>query len=328
MMGPMTHARGRAAVWAAVGALLLAGCSSAGDSARTAEWSSTDSMGAAVAPEAAVPGQAGSAAQDSAGGADGADAPAGADVDPDQGQVVVTGSATVRVEDPEQALADLSAAVSALDGRVASSTVSGADARPSAWAEVRVPTDSYQKLTDALAGLGDVVELSTSTQDVGQQVADLDARAKALQASIDRLTALVEKADTTKDLLEAEQELTTRQAELDSLTGQRQYLADQVAYSTLTVSLDPKAEALDPDPSVWERSWRAFLSSAEAVLTVVVFLLPWLAAAAVIGVPIWLVARRRSAARAALAAPEERPPTRAGGADADGSGQAEEDRLG
>ncbi len=280
-------------VLAVTGLLVLAGCGTTGSEGSGAADSAVPSvdLGAAERVEAPEAGEVGTGGKQ-----------VGTEFDPAQDQVVVTGSATVRVEDSEAALAALTRTVTSLDGRVSSSSISKADARGSAWAQVRVPSDSYEELTDSLSGLGDVVELSTSTDDVGQRVADLDARQKALQASIDRLTALIDQAETTADLLEAERELTTRQAELDSLTGQRRYLADQVAYSTLSVTLDPQAEAVDPDPSIWQRSWTAFLESAEAVLTVVVFLVPWLVVAAVIGVPLWWARRRRRNRGAADAA--------------------------
>lgn len=287
-MCDMRHITARAASLALVALLALAGCSSSEDGSAATGSTGTDLSGLStveVAPE-----EAGGAAADSA---DAGTSAAGSEVDPDQGKVVVTGSASVRVEDPQAALAALTATVAGLGGRVASSTVTGGGSVPSARAQVRVPTDAYERLTDSLSDLGQVVDLSTSTEDVGQQVADLDARADALSASIDRLTQLVEQAETTKDLLEAEQELTARQSELDSLTSQRAYLADQIAYSTLEVSLDRRAEAAEPDRSVWQRSWDAFVAGMRGIGEAVVWVLPWALLAAVVAAAVTLAVRRR-----------------------------------
>jgi len=197
-------------------------------------------------------------------------------------QVVVTGEASVRASDPVAALAELTATVGDLGGSVASSTTDTDGNSPSAWATVRVPAARYQELLDSLPELGTVISTSTTTEDVGQQVADLDARIEALGASVSRLRTLIDEASSTKDLLEAESQLTSRQAELDSLRAQRTYLADQVTLSTLSVSLLAERVVDDPGASVWQRSWEAFLGALRGIGVGLVWALPWLVVTAVV----------------------------------------------
>lgn len=274
---------------ALAGLLVLAGCSAGGgreDSSGSAAVPAVE-LGTGSADGAEVDtGSAGTSSADRAAAAtqDGADVPA---------QVVVTGEATVRSADPVPALADLTETVADLGGSVASSTTDTQGDRPSAWATLRVPATRYQDLVDALPGLGTVLSSSTSTEDVGQYLADLDARSQALEASITRLSALIDQATSTADLLEAEGQLTSRQAELDSLNAQRAYLADQVAMSTLTVTLVGERAAEDPGASVWERSWQAFLGAVRGIGIGIVWALPWLVVLAVVLVPVVVVRRRR-----------------------------------
>lgn len=238
--------------------------------------------------------EAGSAAEEAADAA-AADGQGVADITQ---QVVVTGEASVRAPDPVAALADLTATVTSLGGSVASSTTDTDGNSPSAWATVRVPATRYQELLDSLPGLGTVISSSTSTEDVGQQVTDLDARIDALGASVSRLRTLIDEASSTKDLLEAEAQLTSRQAELDSLRAQRAYLADQVSLSTLTVRLLAERVVDDPGASVWQRSWDAFLAALRGIGTGLVWALPWLVLTAVVVAAVALgnrlVARRRA----------------------------------
>lgn len=201
--------------------------------------------------------------------------------------VVTTGWAAVRSEDPTAAAQEFQEVTIALGGRVAESETSQAGDFPRATVTVRVPAERYQELVDGLADLGDVIEQSSNSTDVGQQLADLQARRNALQASIDRLTELMATSETTADLLEAEAMITARQAELDSLVAQLTYLESQVAMSTLTVEFATEAAAtVYRQPSVWERSWRYFLDSAEGLLLTFMALLPW---ALVIGVVVWVI---------------------------------------
>lgn len=218
-------------------------------------------------------------------------------------QVIVSGNASLRVEDPEQALADFTATVTGMGGSIQDSSTSNDPVRPSAQATARVPATRYQELLGQLPDLGEVISSQTSTQDVGQVVADLDARAKALQTSVDRLNELIAEASSTKDLLEAEGQLTSRQAELDSINSQRSYLADQVTMSTLSVDLSARSVVADPDSSVWERSWQAFLGALRGIGVGLVWALPWLAVLALVLVPVALVRRRRRGARAAEVGP-------------------------
>ena len=238
--------------------------------------------------------EAGAEAGDATGAA--ADASAAA-ADGPQEQIVVTGQASVDAEDPAAALDAFTDTVDQVGGRISTSSRSADDQWPTASATARVPADRYQELADTLADLGKVVDVTTTTEDVGQQMADLDARADALQTSVDRLSELIEQASSTKDLLEAERELTNRQAELDSLNGQRDWLTDQVAFSTLSVTFATDVQPVDPNPSVWERSWQAFLRSLEGLFTAVVVALPWAAAVALVAVPAVVVVRRRRARR-------------------------------
>ena len=126
---------------------------------------------------------------------------------------------------------------------------------------------------------------SSSSEDVGQDLADIDARIAALETSIERLTTLIEEATTTADLLQAEEMLTYRQAELDSLRGQAEYLRDQVSMSTLSVYFTTTTSQPGPQGSLAE-GWELFLSSIINMFYTLMVLLPWLILAAIVLIPL------------------------------------------
>ncbi len=231
----------------------------------------------------------------------------GADVIPSQ--VIVTGDATVRVEDSVVALAQVETWVEDNGGRVDTSNQEEYASSVRTWATVRVPADRYDALLVYLSELGTVTSKSTSRTDVGQQVADVEARIEALETSVERLTTLMEDATTTADLLEAERELTWRQADLDSLKSQRVWLADQVSLSTLNVTFTMESKPTDPDSNVFKDSWDAFASGMTRIGVALVMLAPWALVLLVIVLPIVALLRRRMKRRrvqraAAIVAPE------------------------
>lgn len=208
-----------------------------------------------------------------------------ADVAQVEQAIIVTGDASVKVDVPSEAVEVFTARVEELGGLISSSEVSQSGSTPSASVTARIPADKYQELVDSLADIGEVLRSSSSSEDVGQDLADIDARIAALETSIERLTTLIEEATTTADLLQAEEMLTYRQAELDSLRGQAEYLRDQVSMSTLSVYFTTTTSQPGPQGSLAE-GWELFLSSIINMFYTLMVLLPWLILAAIVLIPL------------------------------------------
>ena len=224
-------------------------------------------------------------------------------------QIITTAQATVQVDDPAGSADRLAEQVTGLGGRVDDRhTWAGSEDEerpPRASITLRVPSDDLTTVIEDLAEIGDVLEVAQSSEDVTQEVVDIDARIDALRTSTDRLREIMAEASDSADLLEAETALSERQAELESYLSQREALADQVAMSTLTVELQPTAAAeVETSGFVGGLSsgWNALLAFLSTVLVIAGTLVPWVA---VIGLPVaavLLVLRRRR--RRAVAAAE------------------------
>ncbi|MEN5075848.1 DUF4349 domain-containing protein [Isoptericola cucumis] len=201
----------------------------------------------------------------------------------DDREIITTGHATVVVDDPSAAAAELARLVEQAGGRVErrSESAGGADEPGSASMTFRIPSDRMTSAVEALDGLGDVQDVQQDSVDVTGEAQDLDARIAALNTSTGRLRELMADAASTGDLLEVEQELSERQAELDSLTAQRQRLADQVAMSTLDVELvsEPVAVAQSRGGFLGglASGWDALVTTLSTLVLVLGVVLPWLA---------------------------------------------------
>lgn len=269
-------------------ALLLAGCSAGGGSA------SDQGVSGPMPP---VEGQSGGSVVD-ADGSLGSDAEAR--------DVIVTGSMTVTAEDPLAASKDAVRIVESAGGRVdARSEYAPANGDSgSATLTLRIPADRLQEVLDDLAALGRADEISTSTSDVTQAVADLESRIATQRGIIDRLNGMFGQATTIDDLITLETTIAQHQATLEDLEAQQRTVDDQVALSTLSLYLRSEAEAPTQQPmdflSGLAAGWGAFVGFFSGLLVALGVLLPWLVAAALISAAIVVIVRgnrRRRAAR-------------------------------
>ncbi len=201
--------------------------------------------------------------------------------------LVRSGSVLVGTEDPEAARDTFVATILAMGGRVTSESVvteGGGGAQPygpevamsrdmgmsypypwypsgpGIWLTVQVPVEDYDEAMEAARDAGEVVQMQQSTYDVGAQVADVDARIKALEASLVRLTALMDEATDITDVITLEQAISQRQSELDALRAQQRDLENQTAMSQISLTLmSPEDAQNSVDPQPQQTWWESFL---------------------------------------------------------------------
>lgn len=295
MTRPTIRSRtGRAAVLAVLGALLLAGCFGGG----------SDSVG-----EGATDGGGGGSngdfgsREESAGGDDGGtagDPGTALPLGPERldRQVIVTAEIRVRSVDVQRDADRAAQQATTLGGIVSGDVRGGSGAQQTADLVLRVPPERVDQLLDALAGFGEEVSRSVSTEDVTTVKADVDSRVESLQASLDRLRGLLAEASDITDLVSLERELAARESDLESLQAQQRALGDQISLATVSLSL--VAEAPEPEEETatgflggLETGWDAFRSVGSALLTALGASLPFLVLVGLIVGTVGWVSRRR-----------------------------------
>lgn len=215
--------------------------------------------------------------------------------------VVSTGQVTAHPEAIDRARSEVLRLVEAWQGTVAEEETHTDDRGriSDATMTLRVPTSRFDAAMNALGGLGGVEQQSRSSQDVTTRVLDNDARVRAAERSIRRLETLLGRAERLGDVIAIESELARRQADLDSLKSQQDFLSDQSALSTITVYLSRTSEVLE---SQQERGgflaglkdgWAALAGTTTVLLTVIGAVLPFAMVLLLLGVPVWLVVRRK-----------------------------------
>lgn len=217
--------------------------------------------------------------------------------------LIKTGTVRVEVENYSTAEAAIGERATELGGYVSSSDVNLHRSNNETWqtgyVEVRVPSENFSTMYESSRGQGTVLAADSNTEDVTDQLVDLNARLENLRAQRDRLRSLYESANTTEDLLRVQEQLSSVQGEIERLEAKKRSLEDQVAFSTLRVELReprPESERTPRPPAFHEQSpVGAFLNSAQSfitfgrtVLIAGVAAVPWVVG---LGVPALLLVR-------------------------------------
>lgn len=283
--------RSRLVAAAALAATLaLAGCSASGGSSGEAGAPGRQDAAEQAAPQGGPDEQA-------AGGQ--AQAPQPGNAAPaQQRSIIYTGDITLRVDDVDRAAAQVGALVEGAGGFVAGDRRSSRDEQAEAHLTLRVPAERFIATVDELAKLGDEQSRNISTEDVTQQVVDLEAQIASQQASVNRTRDLLARAQNIGEIVSIEAELAKRESTLATLQARQQRLVDLAALSTVTVHLRSRTGGPLEESSGFlgglRAGWDAFLGAAAVLLLVLGFLLPFLVA---FGIPAgllwWLLRRRR-----------------------------------
>jgi hypothetical protein len=164
---------------------------------------------------------------------------------------------------------------------------------------LRVPQQSLDQVMQQIGGLGVVRSRSQTAQDVTDTYVDTASRVKSQRASVDRVRTLLGRATGIGDVVRLESELSRREADLDALEARLAALDDSTTLATLVVTLSrPDTEV--PPPSEengfiagLQAGWHALGASAAVVLQIVGALIPFAVLLSLVGLPVWLVLRRR-----------------------------------
>src|SRR5262245_57892098 len=274
----------RFAVWLVV-PCLLAGC---------AKRERAVSEEAPAAESAAAP----QATRAMAAGASAPSAPAAPK--PSPRKLIKTVEIAIEVRDPEAVAARLQALAEQLGGYV--SGVGGSrmpDGSMQVALTLRIPVERLDAARAEVRKLAaKVLSEQLRTEDVTDQLVDLDARLKTLRATEAELQALLaesrSKARKVEEIMAVYRELTEIRTQIEQIGAQRLGLDRQVSYSTLQVQVYPIAAARPVTGEGW-RPGDTLRGSVRTLLSVLRGLGDFAIFAVVVLVPVgailWLVLR-------------------------------------
>ena len=288
------------------GGMFLAGCSGSSSSASSASGTSARSAaGSEALPATAA--AAGVAGQNAAGGQPGSTgttarlAPAG--------DIIYTAQLTIRAPSVSSATTRAAQIAAGAGGYVSDETTSANPDHPAestASVQLKIPVASYPATLSQLStGLGTQLALRQQTQDVTQQVADVNSQVTSDQAAIAALRALLSHAGSVSGLLSVQNQINAEETSLESMLAQQRALSHETSYATVTLTiLGPKAKPVvhrpKPPPSLaggLGAGWHALRVTVSWTLAILGAVAPFavvaaLAALLIYGGRRWVIHRR------------------------------------
>ncbi|NDU73499.1 DUF4349 domain-containing protein [Actinomadura sp. DSM 109109] len=223
-------------------------------------------------------------------------------------EVVHTADLRVRAGNVETAAAKAKQLAAAAGGYVERESTSSDPARSEI--ALKIPSDRYAEVLGRLGTeLGTKLSLRQEAEDVADEVADVDARVRSAKATLESFRKLLGRAGSVSEIMSIEREISEREADLEALQARQKSLAHRTQYATVTVTLVTKAPPPEEDEprggftGGLRSGWNAFTAFVSGVATVLGWLLPFLVAGAVIGLPVLALRRRLRARSAADPAP-------------------------
>lgn len=203
--------------------------------------------------DGAAVGEQGGPADEAPDDDDGKAADADAAASPPDLLIIRTGTLEIEVRDVAAAVADVDAHIASLGGFVGSSEESASADEGSASVVYRVPAARWGDATRQIRDLADrVVHATVTTEEVTNQVIDLDARVRNLRATEASFQAIMTQAVKIDDVLAVQDQLTHVREEIEQLVAQKEALEERAAYGTLTVVFRLPAP---PAVEVVQRGW-------------------------------------------------------------------------
>lgn len=188
-------------------------------------------------------------------------------------QLILRGQVEIEVQDFEAARRNLTQATETYGGFVSDTRQEVNRIDNQTWTDgelvLRVPHNNFTTLYERARTEGELIEAQQNSQDVTDQLVDIQARLENLRAERNQLRTLYERANQTEDVLKVQERLSEVQGEIERLKARQKSLRQRVALSTITVRLrEPRPEPVRPGPDNWYdiALLAAFLESVNGVV--------------------------------------------------------------
>jgi len=169
---------------------------------------------------------------------------------------------------------------------------------------VKVPPVDLDPLIADLDGTaGTLIGRTQQSEDVTEQLVDLDIRIRVEEQTIAQFEALLAEATEFQDIVTIQSVITEHTIALERLLASQRNVEQRVELSTLTIDLVYRAPAsVGEDPVIadddgiadaFRSGWDAFVGVLFAVGLVLAVAAPFVALAVVLLGVVWLIARRR-----------------------------------
>lgn len=166
-------------------------------------------------------------------------------------KIIYSADAQLETTTFDETVAAITEMISAYGGFVESSSVNGANyynksrgytSLRSASYTIRIPSENFTSMMNALPTLGNVPYTNTYTENVTSQYYDVQARLTAYRAQETRLIEMMSVAETVEDIITIEDRLTEIRYQIDSMQSRLNNWDRKVNYSTIYLNVSEVSE--------------------------------------------------------------------------------------
>lgn len=187
-------------------------------------------------------------------------------------KVIYTANLRIEVKNYQETVDHIQAQVSDRGGYIAESNMreGSEDGSVSGRITVRVPQDKFEEFIQLVEDeSSNVLESSTSGQDVTEEYVDLESRLESKRVVEERLLSFMEEAEETEDLLKISDDLGEVQQEIEEITGRMNYLENKVDLATVTINIQENNVSISGDKNLntWEKTKQQFMKSINFLLS-------------------------------------------------------------
>lgn len=172
---------------------------------------------------------------------------------------------SIETKEFDQFTEELSELVSASEGYIEYSEVSGNDTgyegNRYASYTLRIPVTKLDEFSSTLEKMGNVVRKSERVEDVTLNYVDTESHIKALKAEQESLMELLEKADSLESIIAIQSQLTQVRYQLESYESQMRTYDNAILYSTVSLYLDEVKRETETSDSFGAQLGERFSSS-------------------------------------------------------------------
>lgn len=197
-------------------------------------------------------------------------------------KIIYTGNLTLEAGDPLATAQKISALVMDMGGYVATSSSKQQGENMVANLSVRVPSEGYQDALTRIQGTADKVrDQKTTSQDVSEEYADLNAQLKNLEAAEAQYLEFLKRATTIDEVLKVQAQLTSVRGQIERIKGRVNFLDRRTDMATIDIAIYPPAiskisgsdisNPLEAAEAAWAASIRFLAAAASVAVSAVVF---------------------------------------------------------
>lgn len=191
---------------------------------------------------------------------------------------------SIQTTEFEEAVADLEALVIEMGGYFQNASLRGgsyrnANANRTGDYTIRIPAEQYDSFMGQTGNLGYVTSRNETTENIGEQYYDTEARLKTQKTKQERLLSLLEKAENMEDIISLETALSDVEYEIERLSSTLNRYDSLVGFSTIYLTLNEVhkvSEETGVTNTLGQRMSKGFSSSVEGLIDGAQDLLVWM----------------------------------------------------